>query len=161
MKTRNGFTIIEVLMVIMIVSCIFGLAGSLLSVGFTSYFTSGPISSNASTANIAMANVIREIENASSVTSFSSGTTLITYVNSSGSSIVISLIGTTLGRKVGAGGVQTLTANVSSAAVGFYDSALATAVALPNVRYVTLQFTVTNGNTSYPLMDGTLLRTLL
>lgn len=159
MKTRAGFTIIEVLMVIMIVSCIFGIAGSLLSIGFTSYFSSSPISTNASTANIAMANIMRELEGASNIASASA--TSITFVNSSGVTITISLSGGSLVRQAGAGTPQTICENISSAAFGYYDQTLATTAILANIRFITLQFTTANGNTNYPLMDGTLLRTML
>ncbi len=146
-------------MVIMIVACIFGLAASLLSVGFTSYFSSGPISTNASTANIAMANIMRELENASSISAAT--TSSITFVNSSGTTVSISLSGTNLVRQEGAGAAQTICGNISSASFGFYDQTLAVTAILANIRFITLQFTTANGNTSYPIMDGTLLRTLL
>ena len=162
MKRRPGFSIIELLMVIVIIGALFSLGGILLSVGFTGYFSSGQMSSNASHANIAMANIMRDIQSASSITSLSSGATLITYVNHAGDSVVISLTGTTLSRDVSGGGAKTLCMNISSATVGFFAEDLSR-ITLPAqvslVRFVTLKLVLTNRDTSYSLMDGTLLRT--
>lgn len=161
MKQRRGFSLIELLIVIVVLSSIVGLATKLLSAGLTSYLTSGPITTNASRANIALSTIMREIQSASSITALSSGASLITYVNHAGDSVEIKLNGTTLSRNVASSADNTLCTNVTTATVGFYADNL-TRITLPaqvaNVRYILFNMVLENGHTHYSLTNGTLLR---
>jgi len=162
MKTLRGFTIIELVMVIVIVGFIFGLAGSMLATGFRSYFLSQNITTSASMSNIAMSNIMREIEGA---TSFSSiGSTSVTFVNALGNTITYSLSSTTLQRTDSSIGVtaQPVCTSVSATTFSYYTTALATTAVAANVAYVALQLTLTVGNNqTYTLMNGTLIQPIV
>lgn len=159
MNKRRGFTIIELIMVIVIVGFIFGLAGSMLATGFRSYFLSENISSSASMANIAMSNMMREIEGAQSFSSVAA--TSVTFVNAAGNTITYDLNGTTLER-TDSNGTQPVCKSLSSFTFAYYDSTLVTTATLASIVYVTAQVTLTVGNNqTYTLMNGTLIQPII
>lgn len=160
MKNTNGFTFIEFIIVIVLIAILGGVAALMIKQNYKGYFTAQKITALATNANIATDDLMRELENAASMTTL--GTTSFTFVNQKGQSIAIDLSGTTLRRNVNAGGVQTLCNQVTNVAFSWFDQAFATTAVPANVRFVTMQMTTTNvDGMPYSLMAGTMLRTLL
>lgn len=177
MMRQRGFSLIELIMVIIIVSAISGVAGLLLSAGFKSYTTAKPIMSSASRANSAMIAILREIKNAQSVTAIGANT--LTFVNAQGQSIQIglgsggsgagafdNLTTTTLARSLAAAQAQPLVTTLKSPGTSnvlftYYDANLASTAVLANINYVALNLTLAEDQASYTLMSGTLIRTNL
>lgn len=161
MKISRGFTYLEFIIVIVLLAILGGTASLILKQNYTSYFTAKKIMALATNANIAADNLMRELKSASSLSTL--GTTSLTFVNQQGQTITIDLSGTTLRRNVNSGGTQTLCSQVSSVAFAYFDSAFATTAVVANVRYITLQMTLTNADgLPYSLMGGTVvLRDLL
>jgi len=159
MKTIKGFTLIELVIVITVISILAASAGLILRQHFKGYFTAKTLIALPGKTNIATDNLMRELKNASSI-SVASPTTM-TFVNQQGQTIVIDLSGTTLRRNVNAAGVQTLCDQVTSLAFAYFDQAFATTAVVANVRFITMQVTTTNDGLPYSLMAGTMLRALL
>ncbi|MDA9271825.1 ComGF family competence protein [bacterium] len=161
MKTLRGFTYIEFIIVIVLIAILGSIAALMLKQNYTGYFTAKKIMALATNATIATDNLMRELKSTSSLTALSA--TSLTFVNQQGQTIVIDLSGTTLRRNVNAAGAQTMCSQVSSVAFAYFDSAFATTAVAANVRFITLQMTVTNvDGLSYSVMGGTnVLRTLL
>jgi len=158
MKIRNGYTLVESLMVIVIIAVIAGMAAIILSAGMRGYFAAKPVISMADKANVAMTQVMRELHGAQSISAL--GATSVTFVNQLGESVVINVSGTTLQRNVGGGGAEPLCTDVSSLTLGYYDQALAVTAVPASVRYITLAFTLSQGTYIYSLMSGTLIHYL-
>ncbi len=159
MRTGKGFTLIEMVMVIVVVSILAGIAALVLREGFASYTTAQPIIPIAGKVNIAVDNLAREVRSAESVTSASA--TALTFVNQQGETIVINKSGANLTRSVNGGGAQTLCNSVTALTFAYFDAAFATTATTANVRFMTIAITVTDRNVPYSLMAGVEIRKLL
>jgi len=159
MKSTRGFTLIELIIVVVLIGILSGVVSPLLYQLLKSYRVGKQINNMAVQTNIAANNVLRELKNASSVSTI--GNTTITFLNYQGQTIVIDLNGTNFQRNVDSGGTQTLCNNISSLSFGFYDQSFATTAVAANVRYVIMSLTATDSNTSYSMIAGTTLRKLI
>lgn len=169
MKRQEGYTLVELIVVVVLVAIVASSAGLLLKYGFESYRAAKPIISVAGKANAAMDNLMRELEGARSFTTGS--TTSITFINQSGNTIQISLSGTNIIRTENGGTARNLCTDLlpnigpsTPFSFAFFGSAFATVSpsTFPNnVRFISLNFTVSDGTNAYPLIGGTVLRKLL
>jgi prepilin-type N-terminal cleavage/methylation domain-containing protein len=158
MKQMQGFTLIEMILVIMITGIISSFVGKILVSGFSSYLTAKPIITLAGKANLAVENLMREVKSAESISGIT--TTSLSFTNEQGQVIIISLTGSNLTRSVSGGSAQLLCDQVSNLIFTGYDNNFANATVAGNVSFVTLSMTVSSGNWAYPLMSGTLIRRL-
>lgn len=158
MKTAKGFTVIEILIVIVLIGILGSVASRILTPTYKGYFTSKKIIDLVSKTNMAMDNILRELKSASNLSAAS--TSSITFTNQQGQTIIINLTGTNLTRSENGGTAQTICSQVSSAAFAYYDQSFASTATVANVRFLTLQITTSN-TVSYSLMGGTLIRKLL
>lgn len=157
MKTLRGFTYIEFIIVIVLIGILGSTASLMLKQNYKGYFTAKKIMVLATNATIATDNLMRELKNASSITSLSA--TSLTFINQQGQTITIDKSGTTLTRNVDGAGPQTLCSQVSSVAFAYFDSSFATTTDVNDVRFVTIQMTTTNSDgLSYSMISGTVLR---
>ncbi|AHE68387.1 competence type IV pilus minor pilin ComGF [Legionella oakridgensis] len=159
MNVGKGFTLIEILLVIVLISIVAGIAGMILREGFRSYSAGKPIIAVAGKANIAADNLMREIQSAESLEVVSGSG--LTFINQQGQTIVVDLNGTTLRRNVNGGGAQPLCTNVSSASFAYFNSGFASTGTASAVRFLTLSMTVIEGDIPYSLMASTVVRKTL
>lgn len=159
MSSSKGFTLIELVIVIVLISVIAAMVGLMLNQGFLNYSTAKPITTLAGKGNVAADNLMRELKSAQSISAIAA--TSLTYTNQAGQQIVINLSGSTLQRNVNGGGDQALCAGVSSLSFEYYNAAFDSTATPASVLFVTLAMTVTDGAASYSLMTATTLRALL
>lgn len=157
-KARNGYTLIEIIMVILILVIIMAVIGITLNAGSRSYITSQPIVDMSSKAVFAIENISREIQSAQSLTTITSNS--VTFTNQANQSVTINTSGTSLNRNG-----FLMAANISNLTFTYYDSNLTVTGTAANVRYITIQITMqsTQGaqTFSYTLLTGVDLRKLL
>lgn len=163
MKSLRGFTLVELIIVIVITALLASVAVIFMREGLESYNNGKPIIPIAGKTNIAVDNLLRELEGAESISAFASNT--LTFVNQQGQSIIIALSGTNLMRTVNGSSAQILCNNISALSFAGYDSIFsATAIAM-TIRFVTVSITVTetanNTTIPYSLIAATTLRRLL
>lgn len=156
MNRMRGFTLIELVIVIVLISIVAGLAGLMLSQGFQAYMTGNPISVLASKENIAADNLMRRLKSAQSISAM--GETTLTFIDQSGQSIVMDLSGGTLRQNINGTGANPLCVGIASLGFGFYDASFASTSLPANVAFVTLSMTVTDGNAQYSGISATLIR---
>lgn len=160
MKSTKGFTLIELIMVIVLTSIVASMIGLLLKEAAISYMNGKPLITVAVKGNIGIDNLLRELKAARNITAV--GTNNISFVNQNNQSVVITLSGTTVLRNVASLGAQTLIPNVTSIKFTYYDSTLNSTTATPaNVRFVTVDVTLTESAATYSFIGGTVIRKLL
>ncbi|MDP3704837.1 MAG: prepilin-type N-terminal cleavage/methylation domain-containing protein [Legionellaceae bacterium] len=155
MRTAKGFTLIELILVIVLVAILGATSSLILSQTFKAYFTGKKIADLAVRTNIASDNVIRELKSAESLTAL--GATTLTFINQQGQTVVIDLSGTTLRRNVDATGAQILCTQVTNLSFGFFDQTYAVTAVAANVRFITMEIKTTNDGYPYSLIGGTVL----
>jgi prepilin-type N-terminal cleavage/methylation domain-containing protein len=156
MNTIKGYTLIELVIVIIVFSIVASTAGVFLVQSIQSYETAKPILRIAGSVNIAVDNMTRELKSAESVTVASA--TSITFVNQQGESIAISLSGSNLNRDVNSGGAQRLLGNVTSLSINKFNAALATTATPGDIRFVSINLTASDGDASISIIAATSLR---
>lgn len=159
MKLSKGFTLIELVIVIVLVGIIGSSTALLLRQTFKSYFTGKKITDIALKTSIASNILIREIKNLEVLNSIAA--TSMTYTNHKGESITIDFNSSNLRRSVNSASAQILCNQVSSVAFNYYDSTYAVTATPANVRYITVTLTTQDEGIPYSLMSGTTLRRLL
>ncbi len=161
MKKALGFTLIEFIIVIVLLSILSSIGSLILGQHFKGYFATKQITQLTTETNIAVDNLMRELKSAGQLTAIDN--TTLTFTNQAGETIVIDLNGTTLRRQVNGGTAMPLCSQVSSLAFYGFDASFATTVTAQNVRFVMLQMTTTSStkNLPYSVMAGTVLRTQL
>ena len=156
MRTISGFTLIEMIMVMVISGIIFSMASILLTEGFKSYFTGVNVTSLNNQAVIAMARMTKELQQAVSFTTING--TNVTFTTSGGSTISYSWVSPTLTR-TGAT-AQTLSNQVTSFALTYYQSNFTSTATLIAVRAVTINMTLSNANEIIPIINTVFLNNM-
>lgn len=149
MRTTKGFTIIEMLIVMVITGIILAICATMISSGFTSYFSSVQVTTLNTQANLVMARMSKELQEASSFAAINATNT--TFTTTGGSTITYSWSNPTLTRT--GTGTQTLSNHVTSFSLSYFQSNFSTTATLTAVRAVTISMTLSNGNESIPLIN--------
>ncbi len=152
---KKGFTLIEVVIVIVSIGIIAYSSSLLMKGGFQSYFT-GVTSTGLSTqAAIAMTRMTKELQQAVSFSTSSSANS-VTFVTTGGSTITYNGSALPNLSRVGTG-TNYLGKQVTVFSLAYYDKTFA-ALAVPLVaasstRAVTISLTFSNGTESVPLIN--------
>lgn len=157
MNRSKGFTLIELMIVIVLMGILCGLASRILTQTFRAWLTAKSITSMENKVNIAMETVIREIKSAQGLIAIDSSS--VTFINQAGDSIQIGKNGTNLQRSVNNAGAQTICNQIATTRFSWFDQTLASTPTAANVRFLTLQLVATdNQGLPFTLMAGTVLR---
>jgi prepilin-type N-terminal cleavage/methylation domain-containing protein len=150
LKKHYGFTLIELVIVITILSIIAGFGSEIISQAFTGYFDSKYLIDADWQARVALERMQRDIREVRSPTDITTaaGSNLI-FVDTSGNTITYSLSGTTLNRRTNANAVQVLADGIQSIAFTYFDRNGVITATLANIRYITISLNITLNNTNY------------
>lgn len=149
MRTTKGFTVIEMVIVMVITSVIILMSGVLLNSSFRSYFTAIEISGLNQQASMAMMRMTKELQQAVSFTVINS--TQVTFRTVGGSTISYTWSNPTLTRTGTA--ARTLSDQVTSLSLTYYQSSFTTTSTLTAVRAITIQMTLNNGREIVPVIN--------
>lgn len=156
MQTTKGFTLIEMIMVIVITGIITSIVSMFLYAGFQSYFTGVAVTGLVNEASTSMTRVSKELQRAINFTNI--GSTSVSFTMGNGTSVTYSLSGTNLNRV--ATSTQPLSNHVSAFSLNYYDSNYAITAVLANVRAITLTLILADGVETIPLINTVYLRNM-
>ena len=156
MQTIKGFTLIEMVIVMLVTSIVMISVSFMVSWGFTNYFTGVKATSLTNQAIIAMARISKELQQASRFSAITA--TSMTFTTTEGSTISYSWSTPTLTR-TGASS-QTLNNQITSFSLAYYQSNFSTTSTLTSIQAVTIQMTLNNGNEIVALINTVFLNNM-
>lgn len=143
----KGFTLIELIIVIVLLSILATIGSYVLLAGFKAYYSNQNIMAAETQARMAYERMTRDIHSVASSASITTATSSqFTFNNIGGTSITYQLTGNQLMRNT-----QVLSDNVSSLSFSYLDKNAATTAVLANIRYVTVNLVVSLGVAQYTL----------
>lgn len=160
MKLSRGFSLVEFIIVIVLISIISSLPAMILSQQYQSFFTTKTILLEANTTTIGLLNLMREIKTAINITINSP--TSVSFTNQNGDNIFIQMGGNILTRAVNNGSAQLLCNNLSTLSTfGYYDQNYNNVMSsnLPVVFFTA--HLVTNTAIPFEIMAGTVIQNSL
>jgi prepilin-type N-terminal cleavage/methylation domain-containing protein len=144
---KRGFTLIEMVCVIIILSIIAVVASRVMGAAFNSYFDNQSIVNANEQGRLALERMIRDIHAINSPADLTTaGASTLTFNDVKGNTITYALSGTQLQRN----GVA-LADGVSSLALGYYDGTGAVAASNAAVRYITITLNITQNSVNYTI----------
>jgi len=144
----KGFTLIELIMVIVICCILANIGSYVLIAGFNAYTTNQNIMTANNQARMALERMTRDIHSVNSSASITTATSSqFSFVNISGTSITYQLTGTKLMRTA-----QVLADNVSSLSFSYLDKNGTTTAVLANIRYINVNLIIKLGVVQYPMI---------
>jgi prepilin-type N-terminal cleavage/methylation domain-containing protein len=148
----RGFTLIELIMTLVIVSVLAAMGSALLGSGLRNYFAGREIAQDAGDGTLAVERITRDLRTVRSATAADIPTmtaTALTFVDADGNSVAYALTGGALTRSQNGGAAQPLAANVGSLAFTYLKSdGQSAAGTAAEVWYISVAFTVASQNAS-------------
>jgi len=156
LKKEQGFTMIELIMVIVLLGILAVPAAQILSTAFKSYLTAQAITEANWQGQIAMERMARDIADVASSSSVSTMTSnQFQFIDMSGNSLNYTLSGTNL-----MSNAQILASGVSSLTFNYYDQNGNTVTTNTNLHVVSISLTITENQSNYNLTTSVYLRDL-
>ncbi|MCW8442623.1 PulJ/GspJ family protein [Fluoribacter gormanii] len=149
MRTIKGFTLIEMLIVMITTGVVLSAVSLMLSAGFTNYFTGVKVTALTNQATIAMARMTKELQQANRFSAINP--TDVTFTTTGGSTISYSWSSPILTR-TGAS-AQILSNQVTSFSLTYYQSNFTATTTLAAVRAVTINMILSNGSERVPMIN--------
>lgn len=145
---KNGFTLIEVVIVIIILSIIAAIGSRVIQAAFNSYNINQNITIANTAARLAFERMTRDIHNINSAASISTATSSqLSFTDINGNTVTYQLSGTQLTRSG-----QVLADGVSGLSFSYWDKNLNSTATPANICYVTPTLTFSfNNNVNYSL----------
>lgn len=140
-RRQSGFTLIEMIMVIVILGIVATVAGQMLAASFYSYLAAEALSEADGQAHVAMARLQRELQHIRSTADLATmGASQISYTAMDGTAVTINQAGTQLQRNG-----QPLAEGIGALSFTYLQAdAQAVATAAADVRYVAVAMTQTH-----------------
>lgn len=156
MHRTRGFTLIELVIVIVILGVLSAMTLPLLQAGFNAYVTQRDISDANWQGRLALARFTRDVQSLSTTATISSATnTQFTFVDAANSTVAYQLSASQLQRNG-----LTLANGVNSLGFAYYDAAGASTATLASIRYVLIALTITHNNVNTTLRTVVNLRNI-
>jgi prepilin-type N-terminal cleavage/methylation domain-containing protein len=149
-RQTNGFTLLELVVVIMIIGVIAGIGTKILSSGFTGFFDNKNLAEANWQALVSLERLQRDLRAIRSPADITTATaTSLVFNNTSGNQITYTLSGSTLTRQTNSNSAQVLADGVGSLAFSYYDNNGQTTATLNLIRQITIALNITLDNTNY------------
>jgi len=146
-QNENGFTLIELVMVIILSGIMVAVSMRMLAVGFSAYLKGSNAVSAEQQAHLALERMARDIRAVRSPADISTATaSQLTFTDFTGNSIAYSLSSTNLTR-----GSQILAGGISSLTFSYYDLNGNTTATLTAIRYIGISLNVTQGGSNFTI----------
>ena len=144
-RAAQGFTLVELVIVIVLLGVIAALGSVMLREGFNAYFAGRDLTDADWQARVALGRMTRELREVPSAADLVSiaPTTQITFRDFGGTQIQYALNGTTLERNA-----VPLADGITALGFSYLDDTQTATAAPAAVRYITVQFTVVQGGTN-------------
>lgn len=156
-QKARGFTLIELIIVILLMGIIMAVASKMLSQGLTGYLTSKNLIEAEWQGQIGLERMARDIHLIRSLGDISTASaSQLIYTDTSGTSITFQLSGTTLMRNS-----QVLADGVQSLIFSYFNKNGASTSTLSDIRYITISLNVTQNNTNITLTTSIYPRNLV
>jgi prepilin-type N-terminal cleavage/methylation domain-containing protein len=148
-KKHQGFTLIEMVIVMIITGIITAASSIMLSAGFKNYFVAISTTGLNTRAGIAMMRMSKELQQAASISNMTA--TSVTFTTTGGSTITYSWSSPTITRT----GVssQTLNNEVTAFSLSYYQANFTTTATASAVRAITINATFSNTTATLPLIN--------
>jgi len=155
-KKQQGFTLLELVLVILLTSIIAGVASKIIAQGLTIYLTARYTTDADWQGRLALERMARDIRAVSSGGISTAAASQLTFTDTNGNSVSYSLSSTSLMRnsQILANGVSTLT-------FGYFDKNGATTATSSLIRYIKITLTIVQDNTNFSLSTSVYPRNLL
>lgn len=153
LRKQTGFTLIELIMVIIIIGVMSVVIGRIMLQGFRSFATSQNITEADWQALVALQRLTSDIHNIRSAADISViGSSQLNFVDVNGTNVQYSVSSGSLLRNS-----QTLATGVTAFTLGYLDKTGVTTATLSSVRYISISLTETQGTlvTSFSTLVGT------
>ena len=157
-KTQRGFTLIELVLVIMILGIIAAISSKTLSQGFSAYLAGRYVIEADGQARLALERMAREIHVIRSPTDISTATASpgqLTFNDINGNNITYNLSGSSLMRNS-----QILADGINSLTFSFFDVNGASTATPSLIRFITIALNVTLNNTNFTITTSVFPRDL-
>jgi type II secretory pathway pseudopilin PulG len=150
----KGFTYIELILVMLLMSIITVVSTRILSQGFASYLNMQYLTEANWQGQLAMERMILDIRNIGSVNNITAYTaSTFSFKNVNGTAISYTLSGTNLTLNG-----HTLASGISALTFSYYDKNGNSGATQANIEYVTINLTVTKNNTNYSMKNSIYVR---
>lgn len=156
MRTIRGFTLIEMVIVMVITSIVVIIAASIFRSGFSNYFTLVDVTALNNQISNSMTRISLELAQASSFSAASA--TSMTFKTTTGSTITYSWASPTITRT--GTSAQTLSDKTTSFALNYYQANYSATTTLTLIRAVTISMTITNGTETISLVNTVFLNNM-
>jgi len=146
-KKTRGFTLIEMVLVIILLGIIGAIASKITMQGLNGYLNSEYITNANWQGRIALARITRDLHSIRSSNDITTATSSqLSFTTSSGTAITYQLTGSSLmrGSQIMADGVQSLTFN-------YFNSTGTTTSTLSAIHYIQINLNITQNNANYTL----------
>lgn len=153
MQHRKGFTIIELLIVVIVLSIVATIAVPYLDILNKAVTAEYAISRIDTQARIAIERMARDIRSAQSITT--AGSSSLTYMDNSGTAVTFDLSGTNLQRND-----TSLASSISAVSFTYYTSSGATTILAGSAKYIKITLTATDNDYSTTFENTVYLRRL-
>ncbi|SRR5579883_330618 len=153
MKKKLGFTLIELVMVIILIGIISVIAGRMLSSGFGAYLAEKNVIDADWQGRLALERMVRDMRAIYSITSAASSS--ITFTDTTNTAITYQLSGTSLLRNGTnlADGIQSMT-------LSYFDKNGSSTATASLIRYISISVNVTQNNANFSLTTAVYPRNL-
>ena len=143
-KTLSGFTLIELVIVIVLTGIIGAIATKMLAQGLNAYLTSKNVADADWQGRLALERMTRDIRAVRSPTDIALATSSqFTFTDSNGSSVAYTLSGSNLMRNS-----QALANGISTLTFQYYDETGVITAITTAIRYISITLNVTQGNSN-------------
>jgi prepilin-type N-terminal cleavage/methylation domain-containing protein len=140
----RGFTLLELVFVIILLGIIGAISSKILSQGLTSYLTAENLTNANWQSRLALERMVRdlhEIRSPADITTATAAT--IVFNDMTGTAITYQLTGSTLMRNT-----QVLADGISSFTLSYFDQSGTTTAVTTLIRYITINLSITLNNTN-------------